>query len=189
MGSDGLFDNVYDLEIENTLRIFTISDQESAQCCGGCFTSLLSSSWLAIFLKLHISLRRYKHLWYKGAIMVHLGLYAPWLWSLLWISYKSMCLMHSFWWWKGVEIAANALAALASKNSRDTTYESPYIKEAVQQVRIYMSYQCKHVYQPNFLGTTEDVLLQVCKLFQLLFLNFYHSAVCRVWTCHGTKKY
>lgn len=41
MGSDGLFDNVYDLEIENTLRIFTISDQESAQRCGGCFTSLL----------------------------------------------------------------------------------------------------------------------------------------------------
>lgn len=44
MGSDGLFDNVYDLEIENTLRIFTISDQESAQRCGGCFTSLLQSS-------------------------------------------------------------------------------------------------------------------------------------------------
>lgn len=78
MGSDGLFDNVYDLEIENTLRVFTIYDQESAQCCGGCFTSLLSSSWLTIFLKLHTSLRRYKHLWYKGAIMVHQSFHAPW---------------------------------------------------------------------------------------------------------------
>lgn len=29
--------------------------------------------------------------------------------------------------------AANALAALASKNSRDATYESPYSKEAIQQ--------------------------------------------------------
>lgn len=77
MGSDGLFDNVYDLEIESTLRIFTISDQESAQCCGECFTSLVSSSGLMIFLKLHTSLRRLKHLWYKGAIMVHQSVHAP----------------------------------------------------------------------------------------------------------------
>jgi protein phosphatase PTC7 len=61
MGSDGLFDNVYDRDIETTLSIFGGSDQESAQR------------------------------------------------------------------------SANALAALASKNSRDATYESPYSKEAIQQ--------------------------------------------------------
>jgi hypothetical protein len=34
MGSDGLFDNVYDRDIETTLSIFGGSDQESAQRSG-----------------------------------------------------------------------------------------------------------------------------------------------------------
>jgi protein phosphatase PTC7 len=60
-GSDGLFDNVFDRDIESTLSIFGGTDAEAAERC------------------------------------------------------------------------ANALAALASKNSRDTTFESPYSKEAIQQ--------------------------------------------------------
>lgn len=61
MGSDGLFDNVYDRDVETTLSVFGGSDEESA-------------------------IR-----------------------------------------------SAKALAALASKNSRDPAYESPYSKEAIQQ--------------------------------------------------------
>lgn len=34
MGSDGLFDNAYDRDIETTLSIFGGSDQESAERCG-----------------------------------------------------------------------------------------------------------------------------------------------------------
>uniref|UniRef100_A0A7I4BT21 Protein phosphatase n=1 Tax=Physcomitrium patens TaxID=3218 RepID=A0A7I4BT21_PHYPA len=64
MGSDGLFDNVYDRDVETTLSVFGGSDEESA-------------------------IR-----------------------------------------------SAKALAALASKNSRDPAYESPYSKEAIQQVSL-----------------------------------------------------
>lgn len=46
MGSDGLFDNVYDQDIESTLRSFGGSDQESAERSGNSllyvhFTTLL----------------------------------------------------------------------------------------------------------------------------------------------------
>lgn len=41
-----------------------------------------------------------------------------------------MLTMQSGW------TVAKALAALASKNSRDPAYESPYSKEAIQQVSL-----------------------------------------------------